>query len=60
MDSSAGHNTPTVKGVNRPSFLADSSLTRLYFALLIPALRLRLGSQKESHNHFKPTVICHT
>ena len=42
MDSSAGHNTPTVKGGYRPSFLADSSLTRVYFALLIPALRLRL------------------
>ena len=26
----------------RPSFLANSSLTRVYFALLIPALRLRL------------------
>ena len=33
---------PLSKCVYRPSFLADSSLTRLYFALLIPALRLRL------------------
>ena len=73
MDSSAGHNTPTVKGLYKLSFLTDSFLTRVYFALLIPALRLRLravsiwlksnrnGSapKKRVIKHFERTVIYH-